>query len=170
MRCGLVSDMVASLLADPAGRPAAAQRKGDVAVPPRRPRALSDLVADLAAHPPGLALEAGEDIPRLAHLLESLEEGFDPLRRNLDDVVHGCPPVMLLRRSCRPDDTGQPVRKERRVKTQSGASGDLGGPDGGHGHRERVLLMRCAALVRCPIRAAPPHAEISRASLRRRDW
>ena len=49
----------------------------------------TNLVANLAAPAPSLALEAGNDIPRLADVLEPLKEGLAPTRCNLDDVVHG---------------------------------------------------------------------------------
>src|SRR6266508_929401 len=67
-------------------------------------------------------------------------------------------PSCMLRRFVRPDGTQQPARSKWRVKTRSGASGDLGGPGGGCGRRERVLLMRCTALVGWLIRAALPPA------------
>ncbi len=57
-----------------------------------------------------------------------------------------------------PDGDYSPARGERRVKTRSGESGDLGGPYGGRGRRERVLLMRRAALVWWRIRTAKPPA------------
>jgi hypothetical protein len=74
------------------------EHKGDVAEQPHRLGALANLVADFAAPASRLALQARNDIPRLAHLLEALQEGFDSLRRNLNDEVYGCPPLMLLRR------------------------------------------------------------------------
>jgi hypothetical protein len=64
----------------------------------RRAGALANFVADPTALASRLALETGQDVPRLAHVLEALQEGFDSLRRYLDDEVHGWPPVMLLRR------------------------------------------------------------------------
>ena len=84
-------------------------QSGDVAVRPRRPRALANFVAHLPASPSGLALQAGDDIPRLADVLESLEEGLTPTRCNLDDGVHGWPPVALLRRFVRPDGAQPPA-------------------------------------------------------------
>ena len=83
--------------------------RGDVAVRPRRPVRSANFVANLLASPPCLALQARDDIPRVADVLESLEKGLDPTRCNLDDVVHGCPPVMLLRHFVRPDDAQPPA-------------------------------------------------------------
>lgn len=84
-------------------------QSGDVAVRPRRLGALTHFVAYPPTLPPRLALQARDDIPRLADVLESLEKGLDPTRCNLDDVVHGCPPVMLLRRFVRPDGAQPPA-------------------------------------------------------------
>ncbi len=106
-----------------------------MAVRPCRPEELAHFVANPTASASSLTLEAGNGIPCLAQFLEAFQEGLDPLRRYLDDVVHGCAPVML-RYLVRPDDTRQPARKEQRVKTRSGASDDLGGPGGGRGRWE----------------------------------
>jgi hypothetical protein len=42
-------------------------------------------------------LEAGNDIPRLADVLEPFEEGLAPTRCNLDDVVlvFGAKPIII---------------------------------------------------------------------------
>src|SRR6266545_1949325 len=95
MRCGLVSDTMANLLSDPAGLSAAAQRKGDVGIATSPWTIIEPRSEPCGAGGPRIAGETR--IPRLAQLLEALQEGFDPLRRYLDDVVHGCPPAMLLR-------------------------------------------------------------------------
>jgi hypothetical protein len=82
------TDMIegARSLRDASTRPkengAQKERRGCSITPPWRS---TNLIADLATAAPGLAPETRDDIPRLAHLLEALQEGFDPLRRNLDD-------------------------------------------------------------------------------------
>jgi hypothetical protein len=55
---------------------------------PRRSARSAHLVAHSSALPPRLTLQARDDVPRIADVLEPGEEGLDPLWRNLDDVVH----------------------------------------------------------------------------------
>jgi len=44
---------------------------------PRRSARSAHLVAHLPTLPPRLALEAGDDVPRVADVLEPIEEGLD---------------------------------------------------------------------------------------------
>jgi hypothetical protein len=65
---------------------------------PRRRAELAHLVTHLTTLSPRLAPKARDDVPSVANVLEPREEDFDPLRRNLDDVVHAGLRLALLRR------------------------------------------------------------------------